>query len=210
MTESNNNYPANLTIDYPEKLNKLTTFFRIFAVIPIFIILGLLIGGTYESNSLEEGWRFTYSAGGIVFVPTILMILFRKKYPKWWFDWNLSLTRFIYRVFSYLILLRDEYPSTDEEQAIHIEIIYPNVETELKRGMPLVKWFLAIPHVFILLFLYIAVFISTIISWFVILFTGIYPKGIFDFVTGVMRWSLRVCAYAFLLTTDQYPPFSLS
>jgi len=210
MTESNNNYPANLRIDYPEKLNKLTTFFRIFAVIPIFIILGLLIGGTYESNSLEEGWRFTYSAGGIVFVPTILMILFRKKYPKWWFDWNLSLTRFIYRVFSYLILLRDEYPSTDEEQAIHIEIIYPNVETELKRGMPLVKWFLAIPHVFILLFLYIAVFISTIISWFVILFTGIYPKGIFDFVTGVMRWSLRVCAYAFLLTTDQYPPFSLS
>ncbi len=210
MTESNNNYPANLTIDYPEKLNKLTTFFRIFAVIPIFIILGLLIGGTYESNSLEEGWRFTYSAGGIVFVPTILMILFRKKYPKWWFDWNLSLTRFIYRVFSYLILLRDEYPSTDEEQAIHIEIIYPNVETELKRGMPLVKWFLAIPHVFILLFLYIAVFISTIISWFAILFTGIYPKGIFDFVTGVMRWSLRVCAYAFLLTTDQYPPFSLS
>ena len=210
MTESNNNYPANLTIDYPDKLNKLTTFFRIFAVIPILIILGLLIGGNHESNSIEQGWRFTYAGGGIVFIPTLLMILFRKKYPKWWFDWNLSLTKFIYRVFSYLILLRDEYPSTDEEQAIHIEIIYPDAKKELKRGMPLVKWFLAIPHVFILCFLYIAVIICTFISWFAILFTGIYPRGIFDFVVGVMRWSLRVCAYAFLLTTDQYPPFSLS
>jgi len=207
MTESNN-YPANVKIDYPEKLNKLTTFFRIFIGIPILIILGLLIGSSTNESNTSQDWA--YGVGGIVFAPTLLMILFRKKYPKWWFDWNVSLTKFIYRVFSYLILLRDEYPSTDEEQAIHIEIVYPNAEKELKRGMPLVKWFLAIPHVFILWLLYIAVFLCTIISWFAILFTGNYPRGIFDFVVGVMRWSLRVTIYAFLLTTDQYPPFSLS
>ena len=209
MVETNNNYPVNLNIDYPEKSNRLTTFFRIFTVIPILIILGMVIGSTQESNS-PEGWRFVYSGGGVVFLPTLLMILFRKKYPKWWFDWNLALTKFATRVFSYLMLLRDEYPSTDEEQSIHIKIAYPDVKKELKVGMPLVKWFLAIPHVIVLCFLTIAIVVCTIISWFAILFTGTHPRGLFDFVVSVMRWSIRVSAYAFLLTTDQYPPFKLS
>ena len=207
---SKNVYPANIKIDYPERLDKLTTFFRIFTIIPIFIILALLIGDNQNSDSLVKGWRFTYNSGGIVFIPTVLMILFRKKYPKWWFDWNLALIKFVYRVFSYLFLLRDEYPSTDEEQAIHIELAYPDVEKELNRGLPLIKWLLALPHIVILLALYLAVFFGVIIAWFAILFTGVYPRGIFDFVTGVMRWSLRVSAYAVLLVTDQYPPFSLS
>ena len=209
MAETNNNYPVSLNIDYPEKSNRLTTFFRIFTVIPILIILGMVIGGSQGSNS-SEGWRFVYSGGGVVFLPTLLMILFRKKYPKWWFDWNLALTKFTTRVFSYLMLLRDEYPSTDEEQAVHIEIAYPDAKKELNLGMPLVKWFLAIPHVIVLCFLTIAVVVCTIISWFAILFTGTHPRGLFDFVVGVMRWSIRVSAYAFLLTTDQYPPFKLS
>lgn len=208
MAETKGNYPASLNIDYPEKSDRLTTFFRIFTIIPIFIILGLLTGGNYESDS-AQGWRYVYCGGGFVFTPTVLMLLFRKKYPRWWFDWNLALTRFATRVFSYLMLLRDEYPSTDEEQAVHIEIAYPDAKKELRRGMPLVKWFLAIPHVIILWFLYIAVVVCVIISWFAILFTGIYPRGLFDFVVGVMRWTLRVSAYALLLTTDQYPPFSL-
>ena len=208
MVETKNNYPADLNIDYPEKSDRLTTFFRIFTVIPILIILGLLVSGTYESHS-EQGWRYMYHAAGFVVVPTVLMILFRKKYPRWWFDWNLALTKFATRVLSYLILLTDEYPSTDEDQAVHIEIPYPDAKNELRRGMPLIKWFLAIPHVFVLCFLYVAVVVITIMSWFSILFTGNYPKGLFEFMVGVMRWSLRVSAYAVLLTTDKYPPFSL-
>ena len=138
------------------------------------------------------------------------MILFRKKYPRWWFDWNVALTKFSTRVFSYLILLTHEYPSTDEDQAVHIEIPYPDAKEELRRGMPLVKWFLSIPHVIILCFLYVAVVACSVIAWFAIIFTGRYPKSLFDFVVGVMRWSIRVEAYAFLLTTDRYPPFGLS
>ena len=138
------------------------------------------------------------------------MLLFRQKYPRWWFDWNLALTRFGTRVLAYLALLRDEYPSTDEEQAVHLEIAYPDAQKELMRGMPLVKWFLAIPHYIVLWFLGIAAFVSIVIAWFAILFTGRYPRSMFDFVVGVYRWSLRVGVYAFLLTTDRYPPFSLS
>jgi hypothetical protein len=138
------------------------------------------------------------------------MILFRKKYPLWWFDWNVNLYKFITRIDAYLLLLNDIYPSTDEEQYVHIDIRYPDVQTELKRGMPLVKWFLAIPHYIVLFFLGIAVIVVTIIAWFAILFTGNYPRSIFDFVEGVFRWSLRVTIYAFILTTDKYPPFSLA
>lgn len=202
-------YPVNLTVDYPDRnLNRLTTFFRIFTIIPIAIILGLVSGG-YSSWDATRGWEYVYSAGGIIFLATVLMLLFRKKYPKWWFDWNVALTRFGARVEAYFSLLRDEYPSTDEEQAVHIEIPYPDVERDLSRGLPLVKWFLAIPHYIVLFFLGIAVFVCLIIAWFAILFTGRFPRSLFDFVVGVFRWSLRVTAYAFLLTTDRYPPFSL-
>ncbi len=138
------------------------------------------------------------------------MILFRQKYPRWWFDWNVAMTKFYIRVCSYLALLRDEYPSTDEDQSVHVEIAYPNVESDLNRWLPLVKWLLAIPHYIVLFFLYIAMIVAVVIAWFVILFTGNYPKGLFDFVVGVMRWALRVNAYAILMVTDKYPPFSLN
>jgi len=207
MTEIKKDYPASLSIDYSEKSNRLTTLFRIFMIIPIFIILCFLSGQIgYASEPTDNLIIF---GAGFIFIPTLLMILFRKKYPKWWFDWNLSLTKFTTRVFSYLMLLTDQYPSTDEEQAVHIEIRYPDASKELKRGMPLIKWFLAIPHVFILVFLYIGIVFVTIIAWFSIMFTGKYPERLFEFVVGVMRWSLRVSVYACLLTTDKYPAFSL-
>jgi hypothetical protein len=198
-----------LTIDYPDRpLNRLTTFFRIFTVIPIAIILALVNAGIIDFSEMS-GWDWQYAAGGILFLATLLMILFRQKYPRWWFDWNIALVKFSTRVGAYIGLLTDVYPSTDEEQSVHIEIPYPDVPKDLNRWLPLVKWLLAIPHYIVLACLAIAAIFCVVIAWFAILFTGRYPRGLFDFVVGVSRWGLRVGAYAFLLTTDQYPLFSL-
>jgi hypothetical protein len=198
-------YPVTFTVDYPERqLNRLTTFFRIFTVIPIAIVIGLLPGGSIGAY----GAGAAISAGSIVFVPVVLMLLFRKKYPRWWFEWNLELNRFFSRVGVYLALMDDRYPSTDEQQAVHLD--YPDPDSQrLERWLPLVKWLLAIPHYFVLFFLYIGVFFAVIGAWFAILFTGRYPRGIFHFVEGVSRWGHRVNGYAFTLVTDQYPPFRL-
>jgi Domain of unknown function (DUF4389) len=200
-------YPVDLSIDYPDRpLDRLTTGFRIFTVIPVAIILGLVSG----SGGSQSRAGYTLAGGGLVVAATVLMLLFRQKYPRWWFDWNVALTNFSYRVTAYLSLLRDEYPSTDEEQAVHLTIPYPNAREELNRWLPLIKWFLAIPHYVILFFLAIAALVCVVIAWFAILFTGQYPRGLFDFVVGVHRWGLRVVGYAFLLVTDRYPPFRLS
>ena len=201
-------YPVTLAIDYPDrKLNRLTSFFRPFTAIPIAVIL-VLVSGPFGGWG-DQSWRFPLAAGGILFLPTLLMLLFRWKYPRWWFDWNLNLTRFSLRIASYFLLLTDTYPSTDEEQLVHADLPYPDPAKDLKVGLPLVKWFLAIPHYIVLAFLMIAAVASVIIAWFAILFTARYPRGLFDFVVGVLRWCLRVSGYAFLLVTDVYPPFSL-
>jgi hypothetical protein len=202
-------YPLTYSIDYPDRpLNRLSTFFRIFAVIPIAIVLDTVSGANYDFGSGGEYTTIAF-AGGLLFAAPLLMILFRKKYPRWWFDWNRELLRFANRVGLYVALLDDRYPSTDEQQALHLEIVYPDAENDLARGMPLVKWFLAIPHYIVLVFLYIAAFVSVVIAWFAILFTGRYPRSLFDFVVGVARWHNRVTAYMLILVTDKYPPFSL-
>ena len=202
-------YPMGLSVDYPDRsLDRLTTFFRILAVIPIAVILGMVSGG--GAGWEQDNWRYPAATGGLLFLPTLLMILFRQKYPRWWFDWNLAVVKFSARVTAYLALLRDEYPSTDEDQAVHVNTAYPNVREGLRRWMPLVKWLLAIPHYIVLVFLVFAAVVATVVAWFAILFTGRYPKDLFEFVVQVMRWYLRVLAYAFLLITDRYPPFSLS
>jgi hypothetical protein len=200
-------YPVSLTVDYPEQpRNRVSVFFRIFAAIPIAVVLFLLIGSGWHSEGMRRG--VAYATAGFAVAPTLLMILFRRKYPRWWFDWNLNLNRFLCRVSAYLWLLRDEYPSTDEEQALHLEVVYPDARTELNRWLPLVKWLLVIPHIIVLCFLDIAAYVCIIIAWFAILFTGRYPRALFDFVVGVMRWQARVAWYAVLFSTDQYPPFS--
>jgi Domain of unknown function (DUF4389) len=205
-------YPVRLSIDYPDRdLNRATTFFRIIVAIPIFIVLASVSGWGWSA-----GWDrgndyvvFAGAAGGILIFAPLVMILFRQKYPRWWFDWNLNLFRFQNRVFAYLALMDDRYPSTDEDQAVHIDIDYPDAQRDLNRWLPLVKWLLAIPHFIVLVFLGIGAFFVVIFAWFAILFTGRYPRGLFDFVEGVFRWGARVEGYALLLVTDRYPPFSL-
>jgi hypothetical protein len=202
-------YPVQFSVDYPDRpLNRVTTAFRIIVIIPIAIVLGAVSGGGGWHSS-TGGWAGA-GAGGLLVLAPLLMILFRQKYPRWWFDWNLELQRFANRVGIYLALMDDRYPSSDDRQSVHLDYIYPDAQRDLNRWLPLVKWFLAIPHYIVLFFLDIAVIVVVIIAWFAILFTGRYPRGIFDFVEGVIRWHNRVIAYAFVLITDQYPPFSLA
>jgi Domain of unknown function (DUF4389) len=205
-------YPVQFSVAYPDRdLNRATTFFRIFAAIPILIVLGAVDGGTsYTSRAGHYSWSFAAGAGGLLVFGPLLMIVFRQKYPRWWFDWNLQLMRFSSRVAVYLALMDDEYPSTDEEQSLRLDFPYPDARQGLNRWLPLVKWLLAIPHYIVLAFLSLAAVVSVIVAWFAILFTGRYPRGLFDFVEGVLRWWTRVIAYAFVLVTDEYPPFSLS
>ncbi|MGE0170329.1 DUF4389 domain-containing protein [Nocardioides sp.] len=205
-------YPARLEVDYTPVHNRVTALFRIFLVIPIAIVYGVLTAGATQTVYDKSGDQVTSTTGGIasgLFLATLLMILFRQRYPRWWFDFALELTRFGTRVGAYFALLTDDYPSTVEQQKVHLDLDYPDVEHDLNRWLPLVKWLLAIPHIVILFFLSIAAFFSVVIAWFAILFTGRYPQGLFDFVVGVGRWWLRVQAYALLLVTDRYPPFSL-
>lgn len=212
MPSKEKSYPVTFDVAYPPKLDRLTTFFRLVLAIPIIIVISLLSGSTSDTYMNEAGKQATSDSGGVViglFVATALMIIFQRKYPRWWFDFALELNRFSARVSAYLFLLTDKYPSTDEKQTVTLDIKYPAVKTELNRWLPLVKWLLAIPHYLVLLVLVAGVLVVSIIAWLAILITGEYPKGMFDYVVGVMRWGQRVNAYAFLLSTDQYPPFSL-
>ena len=204
-------YPVQFSVEYPDRdLDRVSTAFRIIAAIPIVIVLGAIEGGWGSWGSGGNGEWVAAGGGGILVFPTLLMILFRQKYPRWWYDWNLELMRFENRVAVYLGLLDDRYPSTDESQSVSLEFPYPDAKQGLNRWLPLVKWLLAIPHYVILIFLSLAAIVCVIIAWFAILFTGRYPRGLFDFVVGVLRWGNRVAAYAFVLVTDQYPPFRLS
>ena len=218
MIKASITYPMSLSIDYPDrKLNRLTTFFRLFIAIPVVWFLVILANQislvlfaciTLAWEAAE--WRWGYLFLGFIALPTALMLLFRQKYPRWWFGWNLNMTKFFARIWAYLCLLTDEFPSIDEDQAVHLDIPYPNAKEELNRWLPLLKWILAIPHWVILFFLHIGVLVVAIIAWFAILCTGRYPKSLFNFVVNVLRWFLRVGAYAIILTTDCYPAFRLS
>lgn len=213
MSTAPSEYPVQLSVDYPDRdLNRVTTLFRLFMVIPIVIVLGAVSGAawSYQYDRARDVMVATSAgAGGLLLFGPLLMILFRQKYPRWWFDWNLNLLRFSNRVGAYLALMADRYPSTDEEQNVHLDISYPDARQDLNRWLPLVKWLLAIPHYVVLALLWIGAVVAVVIAWFAILFTGRYPRGLFDYVEGVIRWGNRVTAYAVILTTDRYPPFQL-
>jgi Domain of unknown function (DUF4389) len=204
-------YPVRFSVEYPDReLNRLTTAFRLIVAIPILIVAASLGGHEGTSAAGEHGWRIAGGTVGLLFLAPLLMILFRQKYPRWWFDWNLELLRFSNRIGVYLALMDDRYPSTDEKQAVALDFPYPDAKQGLNRWLPLVKWLLAIPHYILLVFLWIAAVVSVFIAWFAILFTGRYPRGLFDFVLGVFRWTNRVVGYAVILVTDEYPPFRLN
>ncbi len=213
MTEQVTAYPARLEIDYQEQHDRVTTAFRIFLIIPIGIVIAVLTaGGTQYVGSESSDQTTTTTSGGItagLFIATALMILFRQRYPRWWFDFARELSRFGMRIGAYLALLTDDYPSTEDEQSVHLELDYPDAKNDLNRWLPLVKWLLAIPHFVVLVVLAVGAVLAIVAAWFAILFTGRYPRGLFDYVVGVARWGLRVEAYAILLLTDRYPPFSL-
>jgi hypothetical protein len=212
MSDSSD-YAARLKVDYPDKLDRMTTFFRLILIIPILIILALITGSTGETAYLDDAGEVVKTVGGGtggLFLATVLMIVFRQRYPRWWFNFAVELARFGARIGAYIFLLTDKYPSTVEEQSVHLEVDYPDVEGDLNQWLPLFKWFLAIPHYLVMAVLYVITIIAVILAWIAILVTGSYPRPIFDFVVGVGRWSLRVWAYAFLLVTDRYPPFSLT
>jgi hypothetical protein len=211
MTTQPAEYAARLDVDYPERLDRLTTLFRIIWAIPIVFMAALLAASTSKTVEQASGETVsvTSSAIGSIVLATALMILFRRRYPRWWFDFLRELARFHGRVFAYVALLTDRYPSTVDEQGVHLEIDYPDVERDLNRWLPLIKWLLVIPHLIVLAVLGVLAFLSTVVAWFSILLTGRYPASLFHFVVGAWRWGLRVQAYAFFLVTDQYPPFSL-
>src|ERR1051326_7337315 len=206
-------YPVQFSVTYPDRdLNRLTTAFRIFWAIPIAIVLAAVSAHywNWETHGSHGAGYTAAGGGGLLFFAPLLRILFRQKYPRVWYHWNLELSRFTNRVWAYVALMDDNYPSTDEQQSVSLQLPYPDAKQDLNRWLPLVKWLLAIPHYIVLLFLFLASIVCVVISWFAILFTGRYPRGLFDFVEGVLRWANRVTAYAFLMLTDEYPPFRLS
>jgi hypothetical protein len=202
-------YPVQFSVEYPDRqLDRLTTFFQIIVAIPILIVLGAVSGSSW-TWTWEDNTSAAAGAGGLLFFGPLLMIVVRQKYPRWWFDWNLELSRFSSRVVAYLALMDDRYPSTDDHQSVRLDYGYPDVERDLNRWLPLVKWFLAIPHWFVLIVLNLVAILVVIVAWFAILITGRYPRDLFRFVEGVLRWDNRVIAYAVTLVTDEYPPFRL-
>src|SRR4051812_41767224 len=209
----NESYPVHFAVEYPDRpLRRLTTALRIFTVIPIGIVLASIGGyrGQWGGHASDQTAPFVVSATGLFSLPPLLMIFVRQKYPRWWFDWNLELLRFTNRVGVYVALMDDRYPSTDEAQSVRLDAPYPDAVNGLNRWLPLVKWLMAIPHWILLAFLYLGALIAVVIAWFAILFTGRYPRGLFDYVEGVIRWHNRVMGYAVILVTDDYPPFRLA
>ena len=207
-----NEHPVRFAVDYPDRrLNRLSSALRVFTAIPIAIVLTSIGGYTsgWDDPSTSETTTVVISGTSLLFLPPLLMILFRRKYPRWWFDWNLELLRFTNRVGIYMALMDDRYPSTDEHQSVRLDAPYPDAREGLNRWLPLVKWLLAIPHYIVLAFLWLGLLIAVIVAWFAILFTGRYPRGLFDYVEGVIRWHNRVVGYALILVTDAYPPFRL-
>src|SRR4051812_42822811 len=157
------------SVDYPDReLDRLSSALRLIWAIPIVLLLGAVSGGSA-------------AAGGLLVLAPMAMLVVRGRYPGWWFGWNVELLRFGNRVAAYLALMDDRYPSTEDEQAVRLSIADPGRAPQLHRGLPLVKWLLALPHYVVLAVLWVGVVVAVIAAWFAILFTGRYPRGLFSY-----------------------------
>jgi hypothetical protein len=186
-------YPAAFDVEYPERLSHWKVLLKWLFAIPQFIIVYLL----QAVNSV------------IIFI-AFFAVLFTKKWPRGMFDFSLQIQRWTFNTYAYaLTLMRDEYPPFTGERGQYPLTLEVEYREDLSRWMIFVKWLLAIPHVIVLAFLGIAAYVAVVIAFFAVLFTGKYPRGLFDFVVGTARWAVRVNAYAFWFMTDRYPPFSL-
>ena len=180
-------------------------------MIPIAIVMSAITGfSTNYAGAGDTTVTIVVSGIGLLFLPTLLMILFREKYPRWWFDWNLQLQRFANRIGIYLLLMDDRYPSTDEEQSVHLDYPYPDAEADLGRGHAAGQVAARDP----------ALHRAVLPRHRRVLRGRSSPgsrscspaatrRGCFGYVEGVVRWHNRVVGYAFALVTDRYPPFSL-
>ena len=207
--QAKSTYPVQFSVDYPESSNRLKVLVRIILAVPILVVATFISGAFMTGNSDFDESLVPLLAGGGLFIAPLLMIVFRGKYPRWWFDWNLELSRFSARITAYVGLMRDEYPSTDEQQSVSLRIEYPDVKSELNRFLPIIKWLLVMPNLIVWMILAVVALFFTVMAWVSILIVGRYPKSLFTFVEGTIRWGYRIGAYAFILTTDRYPPFRL-
>jgi len=185
-------YPVTFNVEYPERLSRWLIFVKWLLAIPHFLILGV----------------FGYLVQLTTFI-SWFAILFTARYPRSLFGLAVMYFRWNARVTAYVALLRDEYPpfgGSSPEYPVRFDVEYPE---KLSRLLIFVKWLLAIPHILILGLLGILGIVVYVIGWFAILFTGRFPRSLFDFLVGIGRWSLRVNAYYWLMR-DEYPPFSLS
>jgi hypothetical protein len=186
-------YPVTFDVEYPEGLSRWKIFLKWLFAIPQFIIVYLL----QAVNSI------------LVFI-AFFAILFTKKWPRGLFDFSVQIQRWTFNVYAYAVTLqRDEYPPFTGEAGQYPVALEVDYDDNLSRWQIFLKWLFALPHLIIVTFLALAAIVVVFIAFFAILFTGKYPRGMFDFVTGTLRWYVRVNAYAFWLMTDRYPPFSL-
>mmetsp|Transcript_12298 Transcript_12298/g.29571 ORF Transcript_12298/g.29571 Transcript_12298/m.29571 type:complete len:269 (-) Transcript_12298:213-1019(-) len=186
-------YPARLEVDYREDdVSRIEVLLRIFKIIPVLL--------------------FSAFVGSTLYLSTLIMVMFQLKYPRWWFDFRLEYKRYSTRIGTFVALMTDKYPSTTDEQIVHLDIDYPgqDVSQSMNRWGPLYKIILSVPHFFICFALKIGYLLALVVVWIYLLVAGgKYPKFIFDYIVSYWRWSLRYDAYTFLLVTDEYPPFSM-
>jgi hypothetical protein len=198
-------YPVSFEVEYPEQLDRLSTAFRIILYIPVAIFLALIGGQAANYGDFDDARAISLGGGGGIVLAIWAAVIVRQYVPHWMFDFQVALMRFEARAAGYLALLTDRFPAFEGEYPINFDVRYPERLNRWK--VAIWKIITSIPHIIILIFLYLAAIVVVVIAWFAILFTGRYPQGLHTFVAGVFRWSLRVQAYIFSLT-DEYPPFS--
>jgi len=182
--------------------DRTTAFARVILAFPVFIFVSSFSIETFFSDNMLQ----TY---GLVVLPVVLALLFRGVYPSYALSFNKALFGLVNRVWAYIALLTDEYPSIEESGVVRIT--YPEIEggKSLSRGLPLVKCFLAIPLYIVGIVYSIYGFIMLVLAWLNIIFTGTMSQGSADAIVRVTQYWNRVYGYAVILVTDEYPSFSL-